>query len=167
MAFIVVDAYNKEAQTVAIAVSVVDSLLYYCMTREGLVYQKWLPAPMADRRLMSMKLNMNDTIQKINTTGSVILLQDRIYSAYRAGKNILCIDIYSLTNSELKLEEERVALIREECTLKHVSYSVKTEEIVYFTATNKLEVSLTFNKVNESVAHENKSDVGTNMQSIL
>jgi hypothetical protein len=59
VAFIVVDAYNKEAQTVAIAVSVIDPLLYYCMTKEGLIFQKWLPAPTTDRRLMNLKLNAN------------------------------------------------------------------------------------------------------------
>lgn len=68
------------------------------------MFQKWLPAPMADRRLMNMKLNMNETVQKINTTGSVVLLGDKVYSAYRGAKNVLFIDVHSLVNGQLQLE---------------------------------------------------------------
>lgn len=45
VAFIVVDSYSKEGETIAIAVSIADPLLYYCQTRQGLLFQQFLPAP--------------------------------------------------------------------------------------------------------------------------
>ena len=59
MAFIVVDSYSKEGQTVALAVSMADPLLYYGHTKQGLFFQQFLPAPTFERKKVNIKLNLN------------------------------------------------------------------------------------------------------------
>jgi hypothetical protein len=103
VAFIVVDAYTKEGETIAISVSISEPLLYYCQTRQGLMFQKWLPAPTADRRQYNTKLNTNETIQRINSLGSVLIEADRIYSSYRGGEKLIYADVYSWKNGKLSI----------------------------------------------------------------
>jgi hypothetical protein len=76
------------------------------------------------------------------------------------------VDIYSCSESVLKLEEERSAILKEDCQ-NILSYSEQTQEIAYLTTSNKVQVSSTFNKVGEAVSQENKSDIGSDIQSLI
>jgi hypothetical protein len=52
-------------------------------------------------------------------------------------KVVLMVDIYSCSESVLKLEEERSAILKEDCQ-NILSYSEQTQEIAYLTTSNKV-----------------------------
>lgn len=145
----------------AIAPSVVHPLLYYCQTRRGLFFQNYLPAPTAERRKLNINLNLNETIERINLSGKMMIDGGKLYSCYRGGKSLILVDIYVIKENGLNLEEERMMGIRQDCQ-NLVGYSIGSQQIAYITLTNQLWVSLTYNKVEEVMANEKRSDFNTN-----
>jgi hypothetical protein len=164
---VLVDTYDKEGTVLSIAPSQKDPLLYYCQTRQGLLFQKRLPATdLAPGKKSLVSVEAED-ITRINSQAHVLLHQGKMYSVYLMAEKLLFMDVHQVEKASLSLLEERVAKLQSPCDGRHLAYLPNSHEVAYLSKNSKIMVAETFGKIGDALLNANQSNLGENSRELL
>lgn len=157
------DTFEKEGSIQSIAISEQDPELVYGQTREGLLFQKRLPA---DHRVAKAVKNIVvEDIARFCGDAFVTIHETRMYSAYKMAKRLIFLDIHEVGKGCLTLKEERMAKLLEDCG-EILVYSPINDEVAYISS-NKVMICQTFGRVGDALSNANLSNFGENTKEII
>ncbi len=84
----------------SISVLALNSDMYYCQTREGMLFQKQLPL-MSMASKGTVKMIDNEQISRFAGDSRYILKGEKLYSIYRNEDKILFMDVHELKSDYL------------------------------------------------------------------
>ncbi len=96
MTFVLLDTYDREGTVFSIAPSIKDPLLYYCQTRQGLLFQKRLPATDIAPGKKSLKAVESQDLVRMNGKAHHELYGGKMFSVYTMNERLLFLDIHSV-----------------------------------------------------------------------